>query len=81
MTAIRELDAAELDLVAGGGLWGSIIDNTVKGIFTAGGAGAGAIIGSEIGSIIPGPGTIIGGIVGGLIGGAAGIIVGSGMHD
>jgi hypothetical protein len=54
----------------------AIVDTAVVGgAAVAGGAGGawgGAAAGAAIGSIFPGPGTLIGGIVGGIIGGVAG---------
>ncbi len=69
--AIRELETAELELVSGNGVWGTVGANLGKAVMTSGGAWAGAQIGAEVGSI----GGPLGGILGGLIGLVAGTIL------
>jgi hypothetical protein len=69
--AIRQLNAGELELVSGGGVWGTVAGNLGKAIMAGGSSWAGAQIGAEIGCI----GGPAGALIGGLIGLAAGTIL------
>jgi len=60
MNEMRELSDAELDIVAGGGLWNSVLK--VVGCVVGG---------ATIGSTFPGPGTVIGACAGLVLGGVA----------
>jgi hypothetical protein len=71
ISEMRELEIAELDIVPGGGVWGTAVANVGKAVMTSGGAWAGAQIGAEIGCI----GGPLGGVIGGLIGLVAGTIL------